>query len=164
MRRIAFASSVALLTLVTACSTSSEPVDSTTAAPKEPTAGAQVAEPTAAAEPTKAAEPTAAPSGSAAPAADAAVLTGELGANDAFTITLKDAKGAEVTSLKAGTYQIKIKDTSKIHNYHLSGPGVDVTTTIPEVKDVTWPVTLKAGTFTFECDPHPNMKKTFTVT
>lgn len=155
MRRIAFASSVALLTLVTACSTSSEPVDSTTAAPKEPTA---------AAEPTKAAEPTAAPSGSAAPAADATVLTGELGAKDAFTITLKDAKGAEVTSLKAGTYQIKIKDTSKIHNYHLSGPGVDVTTTIPEVKDVTWPVTLKAGTYTFECDPHPNMKKTFTVT
>jgi len=57
-----------------------------------------------------------------------------------------------------------IKDTSAIHNFHLTGPGVDETTTVPEIKDVTWNVVLKAGTFTYVCDPHLNMKGTFTVT
>jgi plastocyanin len=77
-----------------------------------------------------------------------------------------DDAGAPVTTLKAGTYQVKIKDTSKIHNFHLSGPGgIDLETTVPEVTETTWPVTLTAGTYTFECDPHPQtMKKTFTVT
>jgi len=92
------------------------------------------------------------------------VLTGALGANDAFTITFTDEAGKPVTTLPAGSYQVSIKDTSKIHNFHLSGPGVDETTTVPEVKDVTWTVVLKAGTYTYICDPHPNMKGTFTVT
>jgi hypothetical protein len=67
-----------------------------------------------------------------------------------------DDAGAPVTTLKAGTYQVKIKDTSKIHNFHLSGPGgIDLETAVPEVTEVTWPVTLTAGTYTFECDPAP---------
>jgi plastocyanin len=147
---------IALLALVTACSTSSTPVDQTTA-PATTTAA-----------PTTAATTEAAPTTSAGPAqaggaASGATLTGALGANDGFIITLVDDKGAPVTTLKAGSYQVKIKDTSKIHNFHLTGPGVDETTTVPELKDITWPVTFKAGTYTYQCDPHPNMKHTFTV-
>jgi plastocyanin len=154
MRPLALAIPVALLSLVAACSTSSTPVDSTTAAPT-------TAEPTAAA-PTAAAPTAAAPTAAGGATSAGAALTGAVPPID-FKITLVDSKGAPVTTLKAGTYQVKIKDASKIHNFHLSGPGIDLTTTVPEVKETTWPVTLKAGTYTFKCDPHPNMKHTFTV-
>jgi plastocyanin len=153
MRLLPLAIPVALLTLVTACGTSSEPVDKTTAPPTT--------------EAPSAAAPTAAATGTASDdkgGAGGATLTGALGENDAFTITMVDDKGAPVTTLKAGTYQVKIKDTSRIHNFHLTGPGVDQTTTVPEVKEVTWPVTFKAGTYKYVCDPHANMTGTFTVT
>ena len=154
MRPIAFVVPVAVLSLVTACGTSSQPVDRTTAAPA-PTSSEPSSSPS---------ESSSSPSGSSSGAA-AAKLTGELGENNAFTITLVDDKGAPVTTLKAGTYEIKVKDTSAIHNFHLLGDGVEQTTTVPEIKEVTWTVTFKAGTYTYVCDPHPsNMKKTVTVT
>lgn len=137
MRPLVLVVPVALLSLVTACGSSDTP----------------------------AAGSPSAPAGGSAPAGAAGqVLTGELGENDAFTITLKDSAGAPVTTLKAGSYQVKVKDTSKIHNFALTGPGVDEKTTVPELKETTWTVTLKAGTYTFTCDPHPKMKGTFTVT
>jgi len=96
------------------------------------------------------------------------VLTGTVGEEgkpEAFTITLMDSTGAPVTTLKAGMYQVKVKDLAKLHNFNLNGPGVEQKTTVPEVTDATWMVTLEAGTYTFVCDPHPStMKKTFTVT
>ena len=78
--------------------------------------------------------------------------------------SLMDSTGAPVTTLKAGEYKIKVKDLSKIHNFNLSGAGVDEKTTVPEVTDVTWTVTFTAGTYTFKCDPHPPMTGSFTVT
>ena len=46
-----------------------------------------------------------------------------------FTITLK--KGSKkVTKLKAGTYMFKIADKSSIHNFHLTGPGVNKKTSV----------------------------------
>jgi len=156
MRPFAFVVPAALLALVTGCASTSPELD-------EPPAASETTP--AAVAPETSAPATSAPAGGASSApAGGAVLTGELGANDAFTITFKDAAGKPVTSLPAGSYQVKIKDTSKIHNWHLTGPGVDETTTVPEVKDVTWTVVLKAGTYTYVCDPHPNMKGTFTVT
>lgn len=157
MRSLVLAVPVALLSLVTACASTSPQVD-------EPTATRSVGAPAPA--------PSAAPSASAPESSAAASqgsggtsLTGELGANDAFTITLVDGDGKPVTTIKAGTYQMKVKDTSAIHNFHLTGPGVEQTTTVPEIKEVTWTVVLTAGTYTYICDPHPsNMKKTFTVT
>jgi plastocyanin len=163
MRPIAFAIPLAVLSLVTACSTSSQPVDRTTAVPSPTTSETSSSPSETSSSPSASSS---SPTGSA-PAGGAAVkLTGELGENNAFTITLVDDKGAPVTSIKAGTYEIKIKDTSAIHNFHLSGPGgIDVKTTVPEIKETTWPVTFVAGTYTYICDPHPsNMKKTFTVT
>ena len=54
-------------------------------------------------------------------------LTGTVGPG--FTITLKQA-GKKVTKLKAGTYVFKIADKSTIHNFHLTGPGVNKKTTV----------------------------------
>lgn len=99
------------------------------------------------------------------PAAAGSVLTGTVGQGDAPVITLVDSAGAPVTSLKAGSYTVKVKDMSAKHNFHLSGTGVDEKTTVPETTEVTWKVTLAAGTYTFQCDPHSQkMVGTFTVT
>jgi ABC-type Fe3+-hydroxamate transport system substrate-binding protein len=80
-----------------------------------------------------------------------------------FTITLK--KGAKkVVSLPAGKYTIKIQDKSNIHNFHLTGPGVNKKTTVGGVGTSTWNVTLKKGTYKYVCDPHASiMKGSFTV-
>jgi plastocyanin len=98
-----------------------------------------------------------------APAAFAATptLTGTDGPG--FTITLK--KGSDkVTKLKAGTYVLKIADKSSIHNFHLTGPGVDKKTAVGFTGNVTWKLTLKKGTYKFVCDPHKSfMKGSFTV-
>lgn len=102
---------------------------------------------------------------SAAPAAAAGeTLSAVVGEGDAFTIDLKDSSGAAVTTLKAGTYQVKVKDASKIHNFHLTGPGVEQKTSVPDIVDTTWTVTLTAGSYTYRCDPHKNMTGSFTVT
>ena len=102
---------------------------------------------------------------SAAPAAAAGeTLSAVVGEGDAFTIDLKDSSGAAVTTLKAGTYKVKVKDASKIHNFHLTGPGVEQKTSVPDIVDTTWTVTLTAGSYTYRCDPHKNMTGSFTVT
>jgi hypothetical protein len=81
-----------------------------------------------------------------------------------FTITLKKS-GVKVTKLKHGTYVFKIADKSSIHNFHLKGPGVNKLTPVGFVGTKTWTVTLKAGKYTYVCDPHAGiMKGSFTVT
>jgi hypothetical protein len=81
-----------------------------------------------------------------------------------FTITLK--KGTtKVKSLKAGKYKIVIKDLSNIHNFHLSGPGLNKKTGVGPKGTFTWTVTLKKGTYKYVCDPHATiMKGSFKVT
>jgi plastocyanin len=71
-----------------------------------------------------------------------------------FTISLKKA-GKKVTTLKPGRYTFVVADKSPIHDFHLSGPGVERVLTGVEytgTKRVT--VTLKKGTYRFVCDPH----------
>ena len=96
--------------------------------------------------------------------AAAPVLNGSVGPDTSFTISLKDATGRKVTALKAGAYTIKVSDTAAIHNFHLTGPGVNKDTGVKAKSTVTWNVTLKKGTYKFVCDPHATiMKGTFTV-
>ena len=95
---------------------------------------------------------------------DNPVLTGDVGQNDAFTITLTDASGAAVKHLDPGTYTLVLHDHSSFHNFDLSGPGVAVTTDVAAVEDKTFTITLTDGTYFFQCDPHSSqMKGTFTV-
>jgi plastocyanin len=92
----------------------------------------------------------------------ATTLTATVGPG--FTITLK--KGTtKVTKLKHGSYVIKVADKSNIHNFRLKGPGVNKATSVAAVGNKTWTVTLKAGKYTYVCDPHSaTMKGAFTVT
>ena len=96
--------------------------------------------------------------------ADNPVLTGDVGLNDAFVISLKDSTGAAVTHLDPGTYTLVVHDHSAFHNFHLSGPGVDVMTDVDAVGDRTFSVSLVDGTYFIQCDPHSSqMKGRFTV-
>ena len=132
IRPLGLAIPVALLSLVTACSS--------TPATTTPAAGSSVV-------------------------ASGSVLTGTVGQGDAFVITLVDSAGAPVTSLKAGSYTVKVKDESSKHDFHLTGPGVDEKTGVPDTTEATWTVKLSAGTYTFVCDPHAaRMAGSFTVT
>ena len=100
----------------------------------------------------------------AVPVATAATPTLNGTDGPGFTITLTKG-GAKVTKLKAGAYIIKIADKSNIHNFHLKGPGLNKATTVPQKGTFTWKVKLKAGRYTYVCDPHATiMKGAFTVT
>ena len=98
----------------------------------------------------------------AVPATAATKLAGTTGPG--FTITLKKA-GKTVRTLKAGRYTISVSDKSTIHNFRLKGPGVNKEITglrFTGTKTVT--VRLKAGKYTYVCDPHvPSMKGSFRV-
>jgi plastocyanin len=101
----------------------------------------------------------------AAPAAFANTKAPKLVGTDGpgFTITLTQG-GKKVKALKAGTYTIAIRDKSNIHNFHLTGPGVNKKTSVGFTGNKTWKVKLKKGTYRYVCDPHRTiMKGSFTV-
>ena len=95
-------------------------------------------------------------------ASAATTLTGTVGPG--FTITLKKGS-AKVTKLTPGKYTLKVTDKSNIHDFHISGPGLNkVVTSVGFVGSKTISVTLKKGTYKFVCDPHASfMKGTFKV-
>ena len=71
-------------------------------------------------------------------------------------ITFKTAGGATVKQMKVGTYNVTVRDRSRIHNAHLKGPGYNrKTTPLTYTGTQKWKVALKrAGTLRFLCDPH----------
>jgi plastocyanin len=90
-------------------------------------------------------------------------LTGEVGPG--YTIEVK-LNGRDLKTIKAGTYRIKVEDKASSHDFHLVGPGLNKTTSVPFVGEKTWTITLKPGKYTYKCDPHAlaGMKGTFRVT
>ena len=91
-------------------------------------------------------------------------LVGTVGKNDAFVISLTDDTGAAITNLAAGSYKLTVHDDSGIHNFHITGSGVDDKTDITKAQVKTFTINVSAGTYTFLCDSHPTqMKGTFTV-
>ena len=91
-------------------------------------------------------------------AANAAAATPKLTASvsDPLNISLKQG-AKKVTSLKAGKYVIVVKDTAADHNFHLTGPGLNKTTSVAGKGTTTWKVTLKKGTYKYVCDPHKSL-------
>ena len=90
-------------------------------------------------------------------------------ATQVHTLIGTDGPGFTITMSKktvpAGIYVITIRDRSAIHNFHLTGPGVNKRTSLPKIYTTTWKVTLKKGTYKFVCDPHAAiMKGTLKVT
>ena len=90
-------------------------------------------------------------------------LTGVVGPG--FNISLKNPDGSSVSHLDPGTYDIAVTDNAPIdHNFHLRGPGVDMSTPLEGTATVTRTVTFTDGTYTFLCDAHQaQMKGSFTV-
>jgi plastocyanin len=83
-------------------------------------------------------------------------LTGTVGPG--FTITMAKKP------TKAGKYTLVVSDKSSIHNFHLTGPGVNVKTSVAATGSKTFKITLKKGKYSFVCDPHAStMRGTFRI-
>jgi len=92
--------------------------------------------------------------------ASGTALAGSVGPG--YVISLTDG-GQQVKSLSAGTYTLNVDDKADIHNFHLSGPGVDVKTDVSFTGAMSFTIKLQAGTYSFVCDIHPSMKGSFSV-
>jgi hypothetical protein len=58
-------------------------------------------------------------------------------------------------TIPPGTYTIRVVDDATEHNFHLSGPGVDMATDTGGVSTPTWTVTFQPGSqYKFVCDTH----------
>jgi plastocyanin len=80
-----------------------------------------------------------------------------------FTITLKN-RGKPVKTLAPAKFAFVIHDNSGIHNFHLTGPGVNRKTSVGGTGVSHWTLTLRKGTYRYVCDPHKTtMKGTFIV-
>ena len=91
------------------------------------------------------------PAGAATPK-----LLGTVGPGFTITLTKKPSK--------AGKYTLVVSDKSSIHNFHLTGPGVNVKTSVAAAGSKTFRITLKKGKYTFLCDPHAStMRGTFRI-
>jgi plastocyanin len=93
----------------------------------------------------------------AAPAA-AATPTYKGTVGPGFTIKLAKAP------TKPGKAKLVVADLSSSHDFHLTGPGVNVKTSVGGTGTKTFAITLKKGTYRFVCDPHKSvMKGSFTI-
>ena len=65
---------------------------------------------------------------------------------------------------KAGKIKLVVSDKSSSHNFHVTGPGVNVKTSVGTTGSKTFTITVKKGTYRFVCDPHADsMKGSFKV-
>ena len=84
-------------------------------------------------------------------------LNGSVGPG--FEISLDGTDG-----LTAGSYTLVVDDQSSAHNFHLTGPGVEVSTDVGAEGEESFDIELQAGEYTFVCDPHASqMRGSFTV-
>jgi plastocyanin len=90
-------------------------------------------------------------------------LNGRVGPGKA--ISLRNARGATVKKLVAGTYKLSVKDATKADNFHLVGPGVNRKTGVRFRGAVSWKVRFKAGkNYTVRSDAHAKLRRTFSAT
>jgi plastocyanin len=88
------------------------------------------------------------------PAAPAAkTVQGSVGPG--FTINLA-AGGRTITKLKKGVlYRFVINDRSSIHDFHLTGPGINrMLTSVDFTGTKSFVLTLRKGVYRYFCDPH----------
>jgi Copper binding proteins, plastocyanin/azurin family len=84
-------------------------------------------------------------------------LNGSVGPG--FDISLDGTDG-----LTPGSYKLVVNDQSDQHNFHLTGPGVDVSTEVGQTEEESFDIELQAGEYKFVCDPHASqMNGSFTV-
>jgi plastocyanin len=86
-------------------------------------------------------------------AASTATIKGTVGPG--FTITVAKR------SVAAGSHTFVIQDKSNIHNWHITGPGVNKKTGVSATGTFRLKVKLQKGkTYKIVCDPHASTMKT----
>ena len=88
--------------------------------------------------------PSTAATAAAVPSGGGSTLAATVGPG--FTITLTEG-GRPVSTLAAGTYVLNVDDQASIHNFHLIGPGIDVSTAVGFVGKKSFTVALKPGSY-----------------
>jgi len=78
-------------------------------------------------------------------------------------ITLR-LDGKVVTRLRAGKYTIAVADKSTKDNFHLTGAGVDKSTSVAKQENATWILTLKKGVYQYSSEGSSKRTGTFRVT
>jgi hypothetical protein len=78
---------------------------------------------------------------------------------------LADASGSFVTTLRSGTYVIRVSDRSRRENFHLLGlrSGLQRRTTISFKGNVVWTLRLTRGLYAYRSDSHPSRNRQFQV-
>jgi plastocyanin len=86
------------------------------------------------------------------------LLIATVGTNDGFDIAMRHQDGSKVTTLVPGTYTVRVRDLSRIHNFHLASnddPSVDFRTDLEFVGEQDFTVTFRDGTrYAYACEPH----------
>ena len=86
------------------------------------------------------------------------LLIATVGTSDGFDIALRHQDGSKVTALTPGTYTIRVRDLSRIHNFHLASnedASVDFRTDLEFVGELDFTVTFRNGTrYAYACEPH----------
>ena len=79
-------------------------------------------------------------------------------------VTLR-LNGRVVKTLPAGSYTISVTDKSAKDNFHLTGKGVNKSTSVAKSQTASWTVKLVKGSYTVTSDGHPKLlRRTITVT
>jgi plastocyanin len=83
-------------------------------------------------------------------------VQGSVGPGFTINVTLK---GKKVTTLKKGVrYRFVISDRSSIHDFHLTGPGLNrMLTTVDFTGTKSFVLTLRKGVYRYFCDPHASL-------
>ena len=75
-----------------------------------------------------------------------------------------ERRSARDHAARRANTSLNVDDQADIHNFHLTGPGVDVSTDVPFKGKKSFTITLQAGKYHFQCDPHSSaMNGDFTV-
>jgi hypothetical protein len=69
-----------------------------------------------------------------------------------------------VTALKAGPAVLTVRDRSAKDNFHLTGPGVNRSTSRAGTPTLTWRLTLRRGLYVYRSDASPRLRGSFRVT
>ena len=66
-----------------------------------------------------------------------------------FTISVSPRR------VQPGTYRFVVRDRSTMHNWHITGPGVNEKTRVSFQGTKRFTLRLSAGRYAIQCDPHP---------
>jgi hypothetical protein len=88
-------------------------------------------------------------------------LAGSVGPGATIAVRIGASR---VTALKAGPAVLTVSDRSAKDNFHLTGPGVNRSTSRAGMPTLTWRLTLRRGLYVYRSDASPRLRGSFRVT